>query len=169
MYFKQVKTIEELKKVWKALCMKHHPDRGGSTTIMQAINNEYDKLFEDLKNGYNSNRKESEVEFTEMSHEYRDILEKIIFLDGLEVELCGTWLWVGGNTKEHREILKENSFKWASKKSMWYWHSGEWKKKSKGNMSIDSSGISPTRRYTSPNLALSEATLISHIRAISHP
>ena len=141
MYFKQVKTIEELKKVWKALCMKYHPDRGGSTTIMQAINNEYDKLFEDLKNGYNSNRKESEVEFTEMSHEYRDILEKIMFLDGLEVELSGTWLWVGGNTKPNKDVLKENGFIWAKKKedlSLWFWRSGEYKSKSRGKTSIES-------------------------------
>lgn len=40
-YFKDCKTLNELKKVYKDLAMKHHPDRGGSTEIMQAINAEY--------------------------------------------------------------------------------------------------------------------------------
>lgn len=44
-YFKEVKSLEDLKKQFKKLAMKHHPDRGGDQEIMKAINNEYDKLF----------------------------------------------------------------------------------------------------------------------------
>lgn len=44
-YFKEVQSLEDLKKQFKKLAMKHHPDRGGDQETMKAINNEYDKLF----------------------------------------------------------------------------------------------------------------------------
>ena len=44
-FFKDVKTIEELKSQYKKLAFAHHPDRGGNTADMQQINNEYDEIF----------------------------------------------------------------------------------------------------------------------------
>ena len=35
---------------------------------------------------------------------------------GLVWEVCGTWLWASGNTKEHKEVLKSLGFHYASKK-----------------------------------------------------
>lgn len=40
---------------------------------------------------------------------------------GLVLEVCGTWLWASGETKEHKEVLKSLGFHYASKKKMWYW------------------------------------------------
>src|ERR1035441_9676592 len=41
-YFTNINSIEELKKCYKELALKHHPDRkGGDTATMQEINNEY--------------------------------------------------------------------------------------------------------------------------------
>ena len=41
-YFKDIHSIEQLKKRYKELALKHHPDReGGNTATMQEINNEY--------------------------------------------------------------------------------------------------------------------------------
>lgn len=49
-FFKDVKTIEELKEQYKKLAFEHHPDRGGKTADMQQINNEYDELLKQVKN-----------------------------------------------------------------------------------------------------------------------
>ena len=40
----------------------------------------------------------------------------------LEVELCGLWVWVTGNTKPHAAELGKNGlgFKWAPEKEAWY-------------------------------------------------
>lgn len=34
---------------------------------------------------------------------------------------AGCCIWVSGNTKPHRDILKALGFRWAPKKSAWYW------------------------------------------------
>ena len=45
-YFKDIKSFEDLKKQFRKLAMKYHPDRpNGNSEIMKAINNEYDVLF----------------------------------------------------------------------------------------------------------------------------
>lgn len=49
------------------------------------------------------------------------VIEKIKTLNGLELEICGTWLWVGGETKKHSEALKAAGLRWASRKRKWYW------------------------------------------------
>ena len=48
-------------------------------------------------------------------------------MDGVNVELCGRWLYISGNTKEHRETLKAMGCKYAPKKApdMWTWHYAE--------------------------------------------
>jgi hypothetical protein len=36
------------------------------------------------------------------------------------IEIIGFFIWVSGNTKPYRDILKEHKFKWHSKKLNWY-------------------------------------------------
>ena len=52
-YFTNCTTLEALKKEYRRLCMLHHPDRGGDTATMAAINDEYDAVFPAFKLAYN--------------------------------------------------------------------------------------------------------------------
>ena len=58
-YFKNVNSLEDLKKQFKKLAFKHHPDRGGNAEIMKAVNNEYDMLFPIWKNRDNIKTEET--------------------------------------------------------------------------------------------------------------
>lgn len=48
-YFKNINSIEELKKLYRKLCQKNHPDNGGNVETMAKINNEYAERFNELK------------------------------------------------------------------------------------------------------------------------
>ena len=49
-YFNNVNTLEELRKQYKELLKKYHPDnQNGSTKATQEVNAEYDNLFKVLK------------------------------------------------------------------------------------------------------------------------
>ena len=54
-YFSSVGTLEELRKQYRDLLKKHHPDNAdGSTEATQEINAEYDRLFKVLKDRHES-------------------------------------------------------------------------------------------------------------------
>ncbi|HBG2133550.1 TPA: hypothetical protein KPJ62_003920 [Clostridioides difficile] len=44
-YFKDVKSLEDLKNTFKNLAKTHHPNMGGNDEVMKQINNEYECLF----------------------------------------------------------------------------------------------------------------------------
>lgn len=139
-WFTNPQTLEELKKQYKQLALKHHPDLGGNTADMQEINNEYDKLFETLKNTHKTvdgKTYTAQTETTETAAEFRDIINQLINLEGINIELCGSWLWITGNTKEHKEVLKSLHFRWSKSKCAWYYHTEDYKKSSKKSYSLD--------------------------------
>ena len=67
----------------------------------------------------------------------REVLQKIINFDGIEIEIVGAWLWVSGNTYSYKKELKEIGFKWASQKKQWYFHTDQYRKKSHKSLSMD--------------------------------
>ena len=136
-YFTNVHTLDELKAEYRRLCMKHHPDRGGDTATMQAINAEHDELFEILKRKHNAEHDEHH-QTTETAEEFREIITALLKLDGLTVELCGSWLWIGGDTFNHRAELKALRCLWSSKKRLWYWrHPEDGCRRSRGRSTMD--------------------------------
>lgn len=127
-YFKNIDNIEDLKAEYRRLAMANHPDRGGSTEAMQQINNEYSTLFARLKDVHKSTRPDGPRTYTadkptaETPEDFINICNELFRLDGLEVELCGRWLWIGGNTMQHRDALKALGCKWSKNKQKWSWH-----------------------------------------------
>ena len=46
-------------------------------------------------------------------------------MGGDTVELCGRWLWIGGETMKNKEALKAAGCRWSSTKKLWSWHFAE--------------------------------------------
>ncbi len=123
-YFKNVNSIEELKRQYKTLAFKHHPDRGGKLEDMQRINAEYDELYKRVKNIHETAdgktyEKKEEPNNNDVPDKFRDIINAIINFDCV-IELCGLWLWVF-NAYAYRQQLKELGFFYCSKKKAWAW------------------------------------------------
>ena len=149
-YFKNVESLEELRRQYRDLLKKFHPDNvNGSTEATQEINAEYDKLFKLLKDRHESKAnntagsasKQSDYNANmydwENDKALREVLQKIINFDGIEIEIVGQWIWVSGNTYSYKNELKEIGFKWASQKKMWHWHTDSFRKKSHKTLSME--------------------------------
>ena len=72
-------------------------------------------------------------------------------LDGVKAELIGCWLWVDGETKKHKEALKQAGFMYAPKKHKWYYHEEKDGKKFYRSKPLDMEEIK--RRYETTKIA----------------
>lgn len=124
---KYFNSSEDLKKQYRAWCKKLHPDHGGDPEAFREMMEEYQEL---QLHGF---KQEARNQETELTAELERALKKIVTLEGLEIDLVGSWLWVSGETFNFREILKEAGFKWASKRKKWYFSEEKAKGKFKGD------------------------------------
>lgn len=130
-YFKDVQTLEELRKQYKDLLKKYHPDNGGSEETTKAINIEYERLFKILKNNHDSRQHNSESgsktsnnksSYDNMKYDFaedsllREMLQKVIYFPNITIEIIGNWIWISGNTYQYRKELKDLGFKFAGQK-----------------------------------------------------
>lgn len=141
-YF-SIKNIEssdnqeaELKRQYKKLAVQFHPDRGGNEESFKAMANEYEKILKAIKVGAGLSEEEANEEVLK-DERYQNAINMIIVLEGIEIELVGTWIWISGNTFPHKEVIKAAGFLWAKKKKMWFFRTNENKSKSRKNLSFE--------------------------------
>lgn len=138
MYFKNIETLEELKKAYRELALKHHPDRGGNVETMQAINNEYETLFAKVKDIHKNKAGETFTKASqEAPNEFINIINELLKMDGVNFEVIGCFIWVSGNTKPHKETLKNMGFKWHRTKACWYLAPADYRKCNNTEYSMD--------------------------------
>ena len=132
--FSKCKNLKEVKSLYHKLALKNHPDRNPgreaeATEAMKKINAAYDeavKYFETHAERFESGKShQSTKTAAEMDAGFKDILNKLLHIPGIIIECCGSWLWISGETKEHKADLKAAGCFWASKKKMWYWREPE--------------------------------------------
>jgi len=106
-YFENCTTSEEIKKTYLRLSKEFHPDLGGSNELMKELNNQYDNITK--------NKKDFDCVIN-----LKSIIKKLIVFNNISIEICGSWLWVSGNTYPIKNELKELGLRWNSKKKSWY-------------------------------------------------
>lgn len=124
-YFENLSTMEIVKKQYRKLAMKYHPDRGGSEEIFKEINNEYEEALNIAKNNeLRKTKSKKEEDFIKNQYKnssnFRGIMDKLIQLVNINIEICGTWLYITGNTYPVKDYLK-NEFGafWSKSKKCW--------------------------------------------------
>ncbi len=121
---------QDTKAAYHAACKKYHPDINPvGEEMMKIINDAYDALKE-----YTGEMKSEQTDYGDMLN---DALNAISGLPALVIEICGSWIWITGETREHKDMLKTAGFKWAAKKKAWYFRPEEFSSRSKGTKSLE--------------------------------
>lgn len=123
-WFNDCKTSESGKKKYHSLSRKYHPDNGGSADVMKEINSEFSewwKVYKDIHETTTGETYKSKTETKETASIFIKIIENLGRLKGIEIEICGSWIWLSGNTYIYREELKSFGCRWSKGKHKWYW------------------------------------------------
>ncbi len=132
-YFENCKTLNELKTAYRVLAKENHPDCGGSVEAMQEINRQYEIAFNAIKNG-----SAQETNTAEEASDFIKIINDLIKIKGIKVELCGSWLWISGDTYRVKNQISAAGCRWSKSKKMWYWRPAEEAfRPRRGNMNMD--------------------------------
>ena len=127
--FEKCATLDELKREYHKAAVSLHPDMGGTTEDMQRLNAEYEIYFNRLKTCRNAaaagDSTGSTTATMENAEDFIAIIDHLLRMPGLTVELCGRWLWIGGETRAHKDELKACGCRWSSNKKLWSWHFSE--------------------------------------------
>lgn len=84
----------------------------------------------------------------------------MIGLAGISIEVCGAWVWVTGDTKDHKDTLKAAGYWWAPKKTAWYFRPPDHKSRNKGEWDLDK--IRDTYGSTSVNHEVQPRPALAH-------
>lgn len=126
-------TFADVKLAYRKACSHYHPDRNpAGLEMMKLINAAWSALSDYVEGSV----KDDSAESINLGEEMNAALNAIIHL-GLTIEICGSWIWVSGDTREHKELLKASGYRWAPKKLMWHWRPAESKSWSRGKYTID--------------------------------
>lgn len=129
---------ELIKTAYRKACAQYHPDRNpAGLEMMKAVNAAYEALKD-----YQGTVEETNVEYGDSLNE---ALNFAMGLAGVEIEICGSWIWLSGETRTHKEAIKQtketfadgNGYRWAPEKKRWYYRPADWKGASRGNWSMD--------------------------------
>ena len=135
-YFEDCSTLDEAKKVYWKLAKQFHPDKGGNEEDFKILNNQF-HAFRPEKEKFKNEAFEWDSEV------YASILDQLIHIDGLIIDVVGSWLWLSGATKANKEAIKAidhgGLYKrgWHKEKEMWYFSPKGYRKTSKKNLSLD--------------------------------
>lgn len=122
-YFKNITDLEELRKEYRKLVKALHPDAGGTQADFVAMKKEYETLFKQIESGAGKTAQDIEKDI-QIDKDLQNIIDRIVFFD-INIEVCGSWIWIDGNTFIVKEQLKEIGFKWSNKRKKWHYSKEE--------------------------------------------
>lgn len=132
-WFKNVTTVEELRKEYRRLLKLYHPDNeNGSVEVTQEINAEYDLVFSILSEKEHADGQS----YTQEENEQFKAIMKAIIGYNITIEIIGSWIWCF-DCYQYKDQLKTLGFTWCSKKKAWVWHNGQYRRHHKREIPLN--------------------------------
>ena len=133
-------TPEKVTEAYRRAAMKYHPDRNPAGLVMMKAVNAARAALADFRGSLDHS-----AEASQYGGDLNDAIKHLLHSVGLDLEICGAWLWITGETKAHKDIIKGfetdcgNKFRWHSKKLAWYFAPNDFKgrRRFRGNTSMD--------------------------------
>lgn len=124
--------INLLRARYRSLCLEHHPDKGGEHAVFVQIVAEYENACSALAEDEfraSANRRYPDGNPDKRGPRYtaagesaiREMLDRLMGVPGIHIELCGSWVWVSGNTYPVHARLKHYGMKYSKGKKKWWW------------------------------------------------
>lgn len=127
-------TQEIVRAAYLAACKRYHPDLNPAGAEMMKLVNE---AKDSLKDARYPLEQSGESDPYDYGAEIFAALNKIIHLQNIKIEICGSWVWVSGNTKQHWPLFKEVGFRFSGPKKMVYFRPEDQKRRyRKGSMTM---------------------------------
>ena len=123
-WFRDCKTAEAGKELYRKLAKQFHPDNGGDAETLKSINAEFKIWHERFKNIHTNSDGQTYTDSngtTETAEDFIEIIRNLSTLRNISVEMCGRWLWITGNTYPVRADLVRFGCRWSAGKKKWYW------------------------------------------------
>jgi len=136
-YFNDCKTLDEAKTLFRKLCLKLHPDTGGT-------NKDFIYMFNQFKSFRPSKGFEQPFNAEQF---YNNEVRIFDSLNDVKVSFVGSFIWLEDNEKgaTYRQkdainaivIQGKNKARFAGKKKVWYFSPEGYKQKAKSGKSLD--------------------------------
>ncbi|MBI1214112.1 MAG: J domain-containing protein [Alphaproteobacteria bacterium] len=114
-------TPEMVNEAWKRAAKIYHPDVNPAGGVMMKVVN----AARDALEGFSGDVDPGEAKG--YAEALSEALNALLDLPGLSIEICGSWAWITGDTKTHKEALKAAGCRWAPKKEAWYLRPDGWR------------------------------------------
>lgn len=156
-YLKDIETLEALKKTYHKWAMQLHPDVGGDVEEMKILNQEYEELFNKVKDIHKNQKGETyQKETNETPKQFKELIDELMKMNGVHIEIIGCFVWVSGNTKPYKETFKKLGMKWHCKKVCWFLSPEGYKRFGKKEYSMDEIRSMYGVQYASESAGLNE-------------
>tara|TARA_R100000656_G_scaffold32769_1_gene28298 strand:- start:29 stop:532 length:504 start_codon:yes stop_codon:yes gene_type:complete len=106
---------KETKAAYRKMSLQYHPDICAGGEHMQKMINSAYEILKDFQGSIGSTPNNGEL-----SKVMADALASIVHIEGLELEICGSWLWVSGNTYPNRTALTAAGLRFSGSKKRFY-------------------------------------------------
>lgn len=123
-YFAGISDPEQLQILYRALALQYHPDKGGDTAVMQAINSQYDQARKRLEapdpaRKFTPQPKPQSPTGPTDDARMAAVLAKFR-CPGVWIEFQGAEVIARGKVYENKEILKELGYWWSNEHRFWH-------------------------------------------------
>jgi DNA repair exonuclease SbcCD ATPase subunit len=122
-FFKNIASLEELKKAYKKFTKWLHPDVSdyeNADEAFKALQKQYEQAEKLIAQGKTVEAEQINVDISEF---LKNAINNISHLEGIEIKIKGTWVWVAGVEREntaYHDVLKANGFRFGGKALEWY-------------------------------------------------